>query len=348
VTTFRLATADDDEMVRSILRDNGMPTWVDMAVTREPSFLASADLFGRDWAVIAEEAGEVIGMYTAAVLPVHVDGHPEQLGYLGGLRVRPVHRRRVRHLREGYASIGRLAPVTGTIPGWFTVIASENRAARRLLESGLRGLPPYRFEGEYVTLGLPTARGKCRGLWRRAGESDVAPLIEFHNAQAARFQFSPVLREEVVRRIGVGHFVVHERDGALRGVAALWDQRGFKQIVARRYRPPVGALLPVYNAYARVCRRIPLPREGRALEQTCLAFLELSDEAVPESGALLSDLLSRCATPVASIGLHARHPLSAVLDELKPMRYPARVYSVSFERRSLVSQRPVQPEVALL
>jgi len=325
-----------------------MSTWVDMTVTREPSFLSGTDWLGCDWAVIAEDAGEVIGMYTAAVLPVHVHGRPEQIGYLGGLRVTPLHRRRVRHLREGFESIERLAPVAGTLPMWFTVVAAENDAARRLLESGVRGLPSYQLQGEYVTFGLPAARGTRSGLWRRADGSDIPQLIEFHNTQAARFQFSPVLREAVVRRIGVEHFLVHEREGAVRGVAALWDQRAFKQIVARRYRQPVGALVPAYNAYAKLFRRIPLPREGQALEQTFIAFLALADDARRECQALIRDLLARCPTPVASLGLHAGHPLSAALDELRPMRYAARVYTVSFERRPFVGGLPAQPEVALL
>ena len=125
----------------SLLRGNPMPTWVDMAIEREPSFFAGKDLVGHDWAVIAEDEGDVVGMYTASVLPAHVDRRPERLGYLGGLRVNPGYRRRIRYLRDGYASIRKLAPVTGTVPWWFTVVAAENKTARRLLESGVPGLP---------------------------------------------------------------------------------------------------------------------------------------------------------------------------------------------------------------
>ncbi len=183
MTTFRVATAADDALIRSILRDNGMPTWVEMAIRREPSFFAAADLCGRDWAVIAEEAGDVIGMYTAAMVPVHLDGQPERLGYLGGLRVRPDYRRKIRYLREGYASIRALAAATGTQPWWFTVVAAGNENARRLLEAGVRGLPPYQPQGDYVTFALPSARGRRRGLWRPATADDAARIIGRRAAQ---------------------------------------------------------------------------------------------------------------------------------------------------------------------
>jgi hypothetical protein len=347
VTDFRLATAADDAVIRSMMRENGMPTWVEMAIEREPSSF-DGKVFGRDWAVIGEEGSEAVGMYTAAVLPVHVNGRPEELGYLGGMRLSPPHRHRIRHVRDGYASIRRLAPLGGTLPWWFTVVASENAVARRLLESGVRGLPCYDALGDYCTFGLPTARGKRGDLWRTAAEPDLPRLIEFHDARAARFQFSPVLREETVRRIGLERFLVHERAGELRGLVALWDQRAFKRIVARRYRRPIGVLVPAYNTYARVFRRMPLPRRGQALDQTFLAFLALDDGALEHGRELLRDLLSRCATSVASIGLHAAHPLVSVLEELKPMRYPACVYAVSFEGRPAIRDLPAQPEVALL
>jgi hypothetical protein len=344
MTTFRLATEDDDALIRSLLRENPMPAWVDMAIEREPSFFAGKDVFGDDWAVIAEDNGDVVGMYTASVLPVHVDSRPERLGYLGGLRVNPGYRRRIRYLRDGYASIRTLAPVTASLPWWFTVVASENTTARRLLESGVAGLPAYHFQGDYITFAVATSQGKRRNLWRRATDADVAQIVTLYNARAAQFQCSPVLTEDLVKRIGVLHFFLYED----RGVAALWDQRAFKQIVARRYRRPLSGLRRLYNLYASLSRRIPLPREGGALDQTSIAFLSLDDSLASNAGVLLRDLLSHCATTAASVGLHAKHPLVTALTSMKPIKYPARVYAVSFDGLPPPNGRPVQPEAALL
>jgi hypothetical protein len=328
MTTFRLATEADDALLRAMLRENGMRTWVEMTMEREPSFFAGKDVFGRDWAVIAEEGDEAIGMYTASVMPVHLNGAPTHLGYLGGLRVKPQYRRRIRHLRDGYASITRHAPQN--VPWWFTVIAAENSDARRLLERGVPGLPPYHPQGDYVTFALPVSRGKRHGSWRRASADEIVPL---YNKAAAQFQYAPVFDSETAQQLDC------YRAGD--AVAALWDQRAFKQIVARRYRHP--SLIPFYNAYAHLARRIPLPREGAALDQTFLAFLSM-----PPDFALLQDLLSHCKTPVASVGVHANHPLIPTLERFKPVRYPARIYAVTFNGAPPVSTLPAQPEAALL
>ncbi|HEV2722803.1 MAG TPA: hypothetical protein VG323_22450 [Thermoanaerobaculia bacterium] len=319
MTTFRIATPADDATVRALLRDTAMPSWADMAIEREPS--------SYDWAVIAEENGDVIGTYIASVIPAHVDGRPQRLGYLGGLRVRPQHRRRIRHLRDGYASVPALA--RERVPWWFTTIGADNDNARRLLEAGLRGLPQYHFRGEYITFALPASRGRRRNLWRHG--ADVA----LHNALAARFQCSPVLDDDLVGR-GGDFFVC---DG---GVAALWDQRAFKRVVARRYRLP--SLIPFYNAYARIARRIPLPREGGALDHAFIAFFAMESPSVEA----IEDLLSHCTTPVATIGMHAENPLREIVQRFKPMSARSRVYAVSFDGTIPPNGRPAQPEAALL
>ena len=348
MTTFRVATPADDALLRSMLRSNAMPTWVELSIEREPSFFAGHDLVGEEWAVIAENGVEAEGMYTASVLPVHVDGHTEKLGYLGGLRVNARYRHRLRLIQQGYASIEPLATTRRSLPWWFTVIAAENSAARRLLEAELPGLPKYCQIGHYVTFAVATSRGKHRELWRPCQEPEIEQLIAFHNAQASALDLSPVLDEPTVRRIGLENFLVFAPGGHIAGAAALWDQRTFKQVVAKRYRRPIGALVPAYNAYAKLSRRIPLPREGDSLQQTFIAYLALADHAASTCRTLLQDLLARCRTPVACFGLHAGHPLVTTLDRFAPMRYPARVYAVSFAEAPPPRRRPVQPEAALL
>jgi hypothetical protein len=319
VTTFRLATPGDDAAVRALLRETAMPSWADMAIERE------ASSYG--WAVLAEEDEDVVGVYTASLLDAHVDGRPQRLGYLGGLRVKPQHRRRIRHLRRGYASVPALVPER--VPWWFTTIGSDNTAARRLLEAGVRGLPRYHFRGEYVTYALPVSRGRRRRIWRRGAN------VALHNALASRFQCSPVLDEDIVD--AVGNFFVC--DG---GVAALWDQRAFKRIVARRYRTP--SLIPIYNAFAKLFRRVPLPREGHALDHTFIAYFAMESPSVEA----IEDLLSHCTTKAATIGMHAENPLRAVVERFHPMSMRSRVYAVSFDGTTPPNGRPCQPEAALL
>jgi hypothetical protein len=351
VTTLRLATPADDALLRQLLRENGMPSWVEMAMEREPSYFAAHGMHPYEWAVLAHDGDAVVGMYSAALARVHVDGEPRTIGYLGGLRVQAPHRQRIRHLRRGYASIRTLAPAAADLPWWLTVVAEENRSARRLLEAGVNGLPRYKRLGSMCTYALARARGRRGTSWRQASEADAAALVDFHARQAAAFQLAPVLSHELVLHVGITRFWIHERAGGFAAMAALWDQSATKQVVARGYHPMVRAMRSLYNAFAGLAGRVTLPALGEPLAQSFIAFAAFESALLArerESLSLLRELLSLCPTPVAAIGLHESHPLGTVLAQLAPLRYRTAVYAVEFDSPAALDARPVQPEVALL
>jgi len=158
VIRYTLATPADDADLRALLREQGMPSWVEMTLEREPSFFAGAGWFGQERAVIAREGNDVVGMCTAARQRLFLDGQPASVDYLGGLRVHPRWRGNVRTLRGGFRQLETAEPRAAArgdnlVDGSpfkgepadfrFTSIAAENLRARRLLEAGLPGFPRY-------------------------------------------------------------------------------------------------------------------------------------------------------------------------------------------------------------
>lgn len=344
---YALAGPADDPILRQLLRDNPMPGWVTMAMTREPDFFAGANHFGRDWAVLARDGETPVGMYACSEQTLHVDGRPCETGYLGALRVVPAYRHRLRVLRDGYASIRRLSPRPES-DLWYTSVASENAPARRLLEAGLRGMPHYRPVNELLTLALPSRRGRRHGRWQKLQENRLAALCRFYNEQARAWQFSPLLSPEFVVRSGADFHVV-EQDGAIVAGMALWNQQACKQVVAHAYRWPLGPLLPAYNLYARWAGRLALPPVGRPLDQSALAFFAVAPALAGSVPALVEDALARCPTAAASFALHADHPwLAGLLRHFRPTTYRSTIYAVSFNAPARLDGRPAQPEAALL
>jgi len=343
---FSLATENDDAELRALLRDNAMPSWVDISMQREPSFFAGSNGMTDDYAVIARNGEKAVGMYSCSLQQLYINGRPSRIGYLGGLRAAVSHRGRIRALRDGYRSIAGLLPA-GDQPFHFTSIASDNRQARRLLEAGLAGMPIYRPCNELVTCVLPVARGKRSNLWRRAIEADIPGLLEFHRREADGFQFAPQLTKEWIRHIGLENFWLCG-DGEIMACAAIWDRSASRQLVARSYRQPLPLLLPLYNLYAALARRVALPAPGRALSHSFLAFAAFSADASGHIGNLMRDLLNRCATKTAIISLHASHPLLAALEQLKPLTYRTLIYTVAYDGAPSLDGRPAQPEAALL
>jgi hypothetical protein len=347
VTRFDRATEEDDAELRAMLRSNGMDGWVTMSMEREPSFFASLNHFGQEHAVIARREGRPVGMYLCAAQPLHLNGLPAVLGYLGGLRVNSTFRNRIHILRAGYAS-ARDMQSPDALPFWYTSIASDNTSARRLLEANLKGMPSYAPVGEMLTMALPCVRGQRLNLWREVMPGEMDAVCGFYNRHAREFQFSPELSTDAAHRTGA-KFFVHSRNGEIAASMALWNQQAYKQVVARGYRQPLATLLSVYNSYARLARRVSLPRVNHALDQTFLSFFAASTSGDTNVADLVRDAMAICPSKVLTLGLHAGHPWSKRLQRaFRPAVYRTKVYLVHYGERPALDGRPVQPEVAVL
>jgi len=345
--TCSLATTNDDAPLRTLLRENAMPSWVNMSMTRDPSYFAGCNHFGQDWAVMAREGDAVVGMYACSLHPIHLNGEAVGACYLGALRVVPSYRNRLRVLQEGFASVRPLSPLQP--PGyWYTSIATENQPARRLLEAGLRGMPRYQAINEMVTMALPVARGRRRFLWREVLPQELDGLCRFHNRYAKQYQFSPRLTPDNALKTGASFFAI-ESEGKFQACMALWNQQAYKQVIAQAYRPPLQALLPIYNTYARLTRKVSLPPVGTPLDQTYLAFLAMTPDLESKLPSLLEDALAITSSQVLTFGLHSDHPQLEILSRrFRPALYRTCIYAVNFENSTTLDGRPAQPEVALL
>ncbi len=360
---YRLSTTVDEAELRALLQDTGLPSWVRLAFGRGPDFLAANRLMGEGAAVVAREAeppGRLVGMYSHAWLPVYVNGRPERVGYLGGLRVASAFRHRLRVLRHGFESVRVLVREEGGLPWRFTSIPGENAPARRLLEAGLAGMPRYRPVGELVTLALPAALGRDRGRWRPARREDVPALAAFHKRQAAAWQFAPVLDEAWLGGLDgrsglrLEDFLLYREGGEIAACLAVWDQRAFKHTLVHGYRPPLNWLRPAWNLWAALSGRPRLPSPGARLEEVYLAFAALPDRRPGLAMELLGEALTRVRARGGALGILAlasEHPL---LTEVQ-RRFHAPAYRTWIETVNWPEDPPpnlaagaCQPEAALL
>lgn len=326
--TYRLAESADDAKLRALLQENAMQGWVAMSMTREPSFFAGMDYFGKDWAVIAEEGNQTVGMYQCSEQTLFVNKNACSVGYLGGLRVTPEYRGRLPVLKQGYASIPELA-VKQNIKCWYTSIASDNQIALRVLEEGLKGLPKYHLLGELITLAIPVARQKKLKLWQLAHPEDMTAICDFYNAEVNQYQLAPVLSPALLAKINLPMYV-YRSSGEIQGVMGLWNQQAFKQVVAKQYRSPLNLLRPFYNMFAHLSKRVSLPAKNQILDQVFMSFFAVKNQAPFLD--LITDALSHCSSQVMTFALDAEHiRLPEIKKTFAPEVYQSRIYEVCFD-----------------
>ncbi len=360
---YRIATVDDDATLRRMLCENDMPSWVQLSLEREPSYFAGTSLMGSSTTVIARQIrtpGRPVGMYTYATLPCHLNGQGGKTGYLGMLRVNPAFRHRIRVLKHGFRSIPVLVTRAVVDAVCFTSIAHDNRPARRLLESNLKGMPIYRPVGELETLAITTANGQRSRRLRPATTRDIPALVVFYNRQLAAYQFAPFLTEDWLGNLSraqglqLSDFMILEDAGTMRGCLALWDQRAFKQSVIRGYRFPLNRLRPVYNLWATLTGRLCLPPVGTRLDAVFIAFMALDRRGEPFVIEALLHVLAVMREQGAAVGVLGISPLNPLRDRLhtyfSPTVYRTCIDTVSWPGKAPPSldQRPPQPEIALL
>ena len=71
---YELATESDDKVLRDLLKNNGMTSWVDITMEREPSYFAGVNRVTRDFAVVARDGKQTVGMYSCSLQSVYLNG----------------------------------------------------------------------------------------------------------------------------------------------------------------------------------------------------------------------------------------------------------------------------------
>ena len=334
-------TAEEPE-IRALLRqplDGAMR----VSLEREPDSRLAAGIEGdRHFALAVRDGdGRVVAIGSRAVRTVWLDGEPARLGYIGQLRRDPSAAPAAGPiLRAGFATLASTRE-PGELPFDLTSIAADNRPARRLLERGLRGVPPYRPLGELVTCFVPARGGR---LTHRAlpavlpGGARMAEVAACLARNLARHQLAPVWSAadlasgERCRGLAGRDVFVVPSGGTVRGCAALWDQRAFKQTRIHGYPPALARLRPLLNPLLRLRGAPPLPAPGSTLAAAFLSHAAVDGDDPDAFLALVES--ARAAARARGIdwlvtGFVAGHPLlAALLRAARPRTYHTLVYAI--------------------
>ncbi|HSP17665.1 MAG TPA: hypothetical protein VLV78_23170 [Thermoanaerobaculia bacterium] len=326
---FSMATHDDDAALRRLLASSPMPGHIRLRLEREPDYFAGCGTMGSFTQVlVARDAERVVGLSCRAVRTLYVNGQPEDVGYLGHLRVQREYQGRslvvrgFRHLHELHAD--------RRVRGYLTTIVDGNREAEGVLVRRRRGpMPRYRFLDRLITLAFATPSRLFRGA-RRVREEQRADVEAFLEREGPRRNFFPVLRD--TPGLTARDFVLVTRNGRMAGAAGLWDQSSVKQTVIDGYDGLLSAARPVYNCAARIIGRPPLPRPGAALRVAYGSFFCAIDRQVVRE--LLEEVLLLAAErghEMVLVGFTESDPSLEAARQLRHIEYRSSIYSVTWD-----------------
>ena len=337
---FSIATREDDAGIRRLLSSNPIPGKIRIRYEREPDYFAGCATMGTTQVLVARADERVIGVACRAIRPMFINGERAEVGYLGQLRVDPNFHGRWLVLR-GFRKLHELHRQSPP-RGYVTTIIEGNDEAEGVLVRRARGpMPRYRKIDRLLTLALPTAKAAAAAAAGKAAAAAAAlqDVVAFLQREGRRRNFFPVYEERsfsdgTTRGFDPKDFVVVERDGAITGVAGLWDQRAFKQSIVDAYDPLTRVARPIYNTAARVLRRATLPKPGTALRFAYGSFFcAMNDDPI-----IARELIVRLLALARSrgldhllVGFAESDPLLATARSFRHVAYPAGIFTVAWD-----------------
>ncbi len=362
-TRFAVATAGDDPAIRRLLRETPMRGAIRIGFEREPDYFRSSDLAGGvDQTIVAFDGEQLVCAGRCTHRTCWVNGRETRVGYLGELRLAEGGRGRFTIVRDGYRffhSLQRSDPPALC----FTSIAADNMRARRLLESGLRGLPSYGFLAELdsVLIAVPR-RPRVSGLRLESATSNRLPdVVRLLNEDAIQHQLAAVWTPAKLlslerHGLPLNQIYVAFEGNELVACGALWDQRAFRQTVVHSYAPPLSFARSVLNGVSSLLGLPGLPAPGAVLPLgfVCpLGFKKGAEALLPEFIAGLLGVASLRSLDFLTLARPANDPhLRNLRRAFTTRTYHSRLYRVDWPGEPQLafdsSMTAFLPDVALL
>ena len=334
---FDLALAEDAAQIAEVLEEQAFSGDISLLYTRRPDAYYSFQNEGDQvWILVCRDqhCQKIIGIGALAARSLYVNGKPERIGYLFGLRSLRRYRCKFSILKQGYAFL-REVQRQNDIAWSLTTILQENIYAQKMLEKKRPYMPSYCRLGSYsvyALLGKPEKSTWQRLDCRKAESADIPELVAFLNRQGQKLQFFPVVDEQLFQGqlpgLEIDRVVVMRQHREIVAVGALWDQRGYKQYQvigyggAWRWLYPFSSLLPLFG-YPK------LAKPGKILN-----FFTLSWWAVKNSDPqIFSCFLDAVAHFGSSydyfvVGLSDSNSLQSIISARRHIRYRSTVYGV--------------------
>ena len=335
------ATANDSDEILGILEETVFPSGMSLVYTRRPdayrSFMAEAEdvhLFVcRD-----KQANQIAGMAAYGFHDCFIDGRPQKVVYLFGLRTRPQYRghRAFVLLPQAYHETVQQLHARG-ISYFFTATLKDNTIARRFLTRHRPRMPSCQLLCPYLTLGFrtltrpPSLPGSC--LFRKATSDDRTTIEEFLTREGRRYSFFPARIDSLIEQHAElswdsFYLLADRHHGDILACGAEWDQTSYKQYIVMGYRGimklvrNLSFLFPFFGYPS-------FPKPPSTLRFSFLSFWCVKDNQ-PEYLKWFFGGFAYATRryPYFVAGIAETHPLRPSLDRRRMLRRDSHIYMV--------------------
>ncbi len=331
---FRKAQPRDNAQLRALV-SAPMPGDIAIAFRREPDYFTGARVQYENCEIYVceHEEEEIVALFSIGTRRLWVNGKICSVRYFSDVRIDPGFRkssvlyRMVRFMERKQFLEGQFAQ---------TIVFSSNQEVLRILEKKYR-LKEYQYFNYFplssyysymISLGrVPFALAQGLRV-ERAQEADKAAMQAFHDREAPRRQFYPAydfdrLGEPYYEGLHLCDYFLVREQGEIVGMAALWDQKAFKQTQVESYAGRIKHLRPLINLYGKITGGFQLPKAGEPMRYANLHHLLIRDDREDIFRSLLHTMVKTHQSSgwhYLLCGLDEQDPLRATLAQIRHKR----------------------------
>lgn len=358
-TPFQRATPADSADILSLFRSTPQRGRVVLNFEREPDYFRGGHVICEDPEIhiAREKNGTLVMLYGLGWRTLYINGAPRAVRYAHDLRLAEQAR--------GGRMILRMARYVADMIGpddlMQTVILNENTDSLNSVASGRAGLPTYYPCGDIETsliFRIHSPRENDLEI-RQAGVADLQQMQQFHDRYAPlrqfypRYEFSRVLEgHPYFHGLALQDYWLAFRGNELVGMAALWDQKSFKQTRVIAYPAGLSGLRHLWNLWARIFGGLHLPAAGGTMRYLMLHSVLVRDNDPAVLRALLAKMSAYAASRQAAIsaGFFLDDPLRQAVQKCRRQILRSRHYLIGYHNdpRQQLDERPGYIELARL
>lgn len=361
---YCLSGREIESELRRLTAEMPLPGRISLSYEREPDFFYSLELEGDliDVAT-ARQGSRVVGFATQTIRDRYVNGNPEPVAYLGMARISPGFRGR--RISPQAFRMFRELQIRRDITRIFASVVATRSGRHAFPDRPRDGIPGFQPLADICTLVVPVASSPVSRLPAQigqAGPEDLEAIVLCLNRNNRRYQYSEHWSESdfqcgwLTRGLNTDDFVIARRGRQVVGCAALWDQRGFKQLRIHSYQTAVGLAKPIINRMSGILGKPRLPAPGMFFEHAFASHIAVDRDEPGLTESLLKGVMwlasQRGGIPNVAIGLPVADPrLPMIRKVLGGMRYDTTLCSVLWPEMISGYEPPrgvFRPEIAVL
>jgi hypothetical protein len=336
--------------ILEIIEEEDFKGRISLLYTRRPDAYESLMKEGEEVIIVVCQDtvnNKIAGFGSCAIRELFVNGKPEKVGYLFGLRSKKEYRKTFLVLAKAYQALSAALKDKG-VNYFFTTILEDNLYAQKLFEKQRKFMPCYEPFGSYEVYTLKTHNKAVKNIgieFRKANKTDIPSIDEFLSEQGRKFQFYPVISENTLGgftfpELTYEHFyILVDRSDKILAVGAAWEQQSYKQYIVQGYGGIIKYIYPISSLFPLIGYP-SLPKPGSVLNFFTLSFWAVKDSNPELFRTFLQNIAAADINgyPFFLVGIHHQNPLREVLIKMPHLKYSSKIYLVNWGKINPVAE----------